>query len=189
MIYIGLDLSINSTGICIYDSELKDTKYYIIGSKFTKKTLDSSQNVVNFIKYSKTDIDKQSSYHIKEFYKTHNIYNIVDEIRRIIEIYKPTIATIEGVSFQSNGSVIDLAGLNYMVRKILIDNNIGIYIVPPTQNKKFATGNGQAEKDVMISAWKKAEPKTLKIPSYIKIDDIADAYFLARYGEYLYSLS
>ena len=188
MIYIGLDLSINSTGICIYDSESKDTKYYIIGSKFTKKTLDSSQNIITFIKYSKTDIDKQSPYHIKERYKTSNIYNIVDEIKKIIKLYKPNIATIEGVSFQSNGSIIDLAGLNYMVRKILIDNNIGTYIVPPTQNKKFATGNGQAEKDVMISAWKKAEPKVLKIPGYIKTDDIADAYFLTRYGEHLYSL-
>lgn len=188
MKYIGLDLSINSTGICIYDNESKGTKYYIIGSKFTRKTLNSSQDIITFIKYSKTDIDKQSSYHIKEFYKTYNIYNIVDEIEKIIKIYKPSIATIEGVSFQSNGSVIDLAGLNYMVRKILIDNNIGIYIVPPTQNKKFATGNGQAEKDVMISAWKKAEPKTEKIPGYIKVDDLADAYFLARYGEHLYSL-
>ena len=75
-----------------------------------------------------------------------------------------------------------------MVRNIALDNNINIFIASPTQNKKFATGNGQAEKDVMISAWKKADPKVLDIPSYIKIDDLADAYFLARYAEFVYNI-
>ncbi len=188
MTSIGLDLSINSTGICVYNCENKNTEYHIIGSKFTKKTIDSSQNIISLTKYTKMDIDKQSPYHIKESTKTINIYNIANEIEKIVKTYHPQVATIEGVSFQSSGSVVDLAGLNYVVRKILMDNKIKTFIVSPTQNKKFATGNGQAEKDVMISAWQKSDPKVLSIPNYIKIDDLADAYFLARYGEHLYSL-
>lgn len=188
MTSIGLDLSINSTGICVYSCENKNTEYHIIGSKFTKKTIDSPQNIISLTKYTKMDIDKQSPYHIKESTKTINIYNIANEIEKIVKTYHPQVATIEGVSFQSSGSVVDLAGLNYVVRKILMDNKIKTFIVSPTQNKKFATGNGQAEKDVMISAWQKSDPKVLSIPNYIKIDDLADAYFLARYGEHLYSL-
>ena len=185
MIYIGLDLSINSTGICIYDSETHNTTYYIIGSKFTKKVLNDNQRIITLIQYSKETPNKDIDYHIKEKIKTLNIYNIVNEIESLINKHHPGVGVIEGISFQSNGSVADLAGLNYMVRKILIDRNIDIIIASPTQNKKYATGNGQAEKDVMISAWRKADTRVCEIPTYIKVDDVADAYFLARYGEYL----
>jgi Holliday junction resolvasome RuvABC endonuclease subunit len=97
---------------------------------------------------------------------------------------------IEGISFGSVGSaaLIDLSGLNYMVRLMAMENNIKhIYIVSPTQNKKFATGNGSAEKDVMISAWLKLQKHMSEVQSYVKTDDIADAYFLARYGASLLS--
>lgn len=185
---IGLDLSINSTGICIHDSVLNYGVYYVIGSKFTKKTLDYHHDNLSFVLYDKQIPDPQQEYHQKEFIKTNNIYKIVTAIRNVLMLYKPDVATIEGVSFQSNGSVLDLCGLNYMVRMMLEELHIPYYIVSPTQNKKYATGNGQAEKDVMISAWAKMDTSMQDIPSYIKIDDLADAYFLARYGEYLSSL-
>lgn len=188
MISVGLDLSINSTGICIHDTEDSTSIYYIIGSKFTKKTLDYQHNRLNFIQYTKTSVDTNLEYHQKEAVKTHNIYSILEQLRIILDVYHPSIATIEGVSFQSNGSVLDLCGLNYMVRMMLEEKGIKYYIVSPTQNKKYATGNGQAEKDVMISAWQKMEPQMKDVPRFVKIDDIADAYFLARYGEYLNTL-
>lgn len=182
---MGLDLSINSTGICIYDNKTHQTVYYIIGSKFTKKALDTQQSIVSLYTYCKTNINKDDTYHIKEMHKTYNIYNIVEYIKTIIRIHMPETAVIEGVAFNASGDVIGLAGLNYMVRKLLIDEGINPVVISPTSNKKFATGNGQAEKDIMISAWHKSDPKTIDIPACIKVDDIADAYFLARYGEYL----
>jgi len=100
------------------------------------------------------------------------------------------VVTIEGVSFGSTGSaaLIDLSGLNYMVRMACIEAEVpNVFIVSPTQNKKFATGNGSAEKDVMISAWQKLEKHMIGVEQYVKVDDIADAYFMARYGESLLS--
>lgn len=187
MISVGLDLSINSTGVCIHDPAWTHGVYYVVSSKFTKKSLDYHHDRLSLVLYNKQPIESQTEYHRKEAIKTNNIYNIVSILHSILEQYKPDVATIEGVSFQSNGSVLDLCGLNYMVRMMLQEMNIPYYIVSPTQNKKFATGNGQAEKDVMISAWKKMDQSICDIPSYIKTDDIADAYFLARYGERLIS--
>ena len=185
MTLIGLDLSITSTGVCIYDTDTKDTIYYIIGNKFTKKALAYNCEYLHMILYKK-DNPINDENHVKELCKTNNIYNIICKISDIIDKHRPSIATIEGVSFNSRGSVLDLCGLNYMVRMLLIQKGIKhINIVAPTQNKKFATANGQAEKDVMISAWHKSDKKTTEIPSYIKTDDIADAYFLARYGKEL----
>lgn len=188
MTSIGLDLSINSTGVCVRNIDDGKTIYYIIGSKFTKKTLDYQQDNLNFIQYDKQQPPSSMEYHMKEAVKTGNIYRIIQELRSILLLHHPDVAAIEGVSFQSNGSVLDLCGLNYMVRMTLEEMGIKYYIVSPTQNKKYATGNGQAEKDVMISAWNKIEPTMRDVSKFIKIDDLADAYFLARYGEHLYSL-
>lgn len=188
MISIGLDLSINSTGVCVYDSITRHAEYYIIGTKFTKKALEYQHDNLSLIPCEKIIASQKDEYHVKESIKTHNIYNIIVELRGLIERFNPDVATIEGVSFQSNGSVLDLCGLNYMVRMMLQECNVpNMFIVSPTQNKKFATGNGQAEKDVMISAWHKIESHMIDIPKYIKVDDISDAYFLARYGVSLLS--
>jgi len=186
MISIGLDLSINSTGVCVYDSDSHTSIYYIIGSKFTHKALDSAKpdNLI-LLPCEKLQVVQGEPYEKRENTKTHNIYKIVEQVRWIINKYKPEVVGIEGISFGSTGSaaLIDLSGLNYMIRMMLMEAGVHyIYIISPTQNKKYATGNGQAEKDVMISAWQKCDSTSFKIPSCIKIDDIADAYFLARYG-------
>lgn len=178
MISIGLDLSINSTGICI--NKDGKCKYYIIASKLTKKQQEFDHKYVHLIQYDK--LQPEGEYNVKETIKTNNINNIVLEIEKIIKKYKPDQVKIEGISFGSTGSaaLIDLSGLNYMVRKMLIDNNIPFNIISPSQNKKFATGNGSAEKDVMIDAWKRLD-KNISNITEIKIDDLADAYFLSCY--------
>jgi Holliday junction resolvasome RuvABC endonuclease subunit len=190
MITIGLDLSINSTGICIYDTSRLQSFYYIISPKFTKKASTNGNAHLALIQYEKTTVDSKLDYSVKEELKTYNIYNIVHYIKHVLEVWKPNVVTIEGVSFGSTGSaaLIDLSGLNYMVRMACIEAQVpNVFIVSPTQNKKFATGNGSAEKDVMISAWQKLEKHMIGVEQYVKVDDIADAYFMARYGESLLS--
>lgn len=66
---------------------------------------------------------------------------------------------------------------------MLIKHRIPLCVATPMENKKFATSNGSAQKDQMISAWKKMDQSILYIPDYVKHDDIADAYFLSRFGE------
>lgn len=190
MITIGLDLSINSTGVCIYDTSRLQSFYYIISPKFTKKASTNHNAHLTLVPYEKTTVDSKLDYSVKEELKTYNIYNIVRHIKHILDVWKPDVVTIEGVSFGSTGSaaLIDLSGLNYMVRMACIEAQIpNVFIVSPTQNKKFATGNGSAEKDVMISAWQKLEKHMIGVEQYVKVDDIADAYFMARYGESLLS--
>lgn len=188
MVVAGLDLSINSTGVCIYDTDTKRSIYYIIGSKFTKKALAYQHQRLSLISYEKQTVDSKTDYSVKEDVKTYNIYKIVSNIRRILFRHDVEAVAIEGISFGSTGSaaLIDLSGLNYMTRMTVIELDIPfMYIVSPTQNKKFASGNGSAEKDVMISAWNKMDRDMAEIADYVKVDDIADAYFLARYAESL----
>lgn len=177
MTIIGVDPSINSTGVCIKNDN--NAKYYNIVSKMTKKMQQFESPYIKILRYNKSEI-KDLDYTGKEIAKTNNIYNICQIIGSIMDIHKPDKLIMEGVSYSSNGSVVDLAGLNYCIRLLAKDRNINIEIVSPTSVKKFATGNGQAEKDIMIDAWKRLD-KNISNVNDIKIDDLADSYFLASF--------
>jgi Holliday junction resolvasome RuvABC endonuclease subunit len=77
-------------------------------------------------------------------------------------------------------ALVDLSFLNSALRMTLVNNKIPFTIVSPTSLKKFACANGQAEKEVMIDAWKRMDKNIAKITD-IKIDDLADSYFLSCY--------
>ena len=159
---IGLDLSINSTGIFSNTGE-----YYIITSKMTREM--SKCKEVNIFEYEKSnDINK-------------NLEQISDYIMYVVGKIRPNLIVIEDVAIGAtfSRSLIDLTGLNYWVRALLTKNNIKFITVPPTKWKKELIGNGQATKDLIIDAWKKITKNNISIK---KVDDIADAYFLCQYG-------
>ena len=79
--YIGIDPSINSTGICIHifddNNNLIDIKFFIVKpNKLKKKEEKISINNFSFILYEKSEISKISEYHLQEFTKTKNRVSI-----------------------------------------------------------------------------------------------------------------
>lgn len=182
MTTIGIDPSLNSTGICI--NRNGKCKYYIITSKMTKKMLSFSNQYITYSPYIKQDTNKkENEYTQVEYNKAQNIYNICKNIEAIIKEEHPNKVYIEGISYGSLGSaaLVDLSGLNFAIRNTLLDNEIEFEVVSPSQNKKFATGNGAADKELMVFSWLKIEKHLANITE-IKIDDLADAYFLSNYG-------
>jgi Holliday junction resolvasome RuvABC endonuclease subunit len=181
MIYIGIDPSLNSTGVCVNDNG--KCKYFIISSKMTKKMQNFKNDFIEFLPYNKEDTNKKlNDYAQVEYNKANNIYNVCTRIKEIVLNYPECEVFMEGVSYGSVGSaaLVDLSGLNFAIRNLLIDNNIRFTIVSPMQNKKFATGIGNADKEHMIFSWLMIE-KHLKDIKEIKIDDLADAYFLSNF--------
>ena len=190
MVYIGIDPSLNSTGVCINNDG--KCKYYIITPKMTKKMSEFKNDYVHYLPYEKADTNKKlNEYADVEFNKANNIYNICVHVKQIIKHSlewdcKDNINNcevfMEGVSYGSVGSaaLVDLSGLNFAIRNILIEIGVKFTIVSPSQNKKFATGLGNADKEHMIFSWLMVE-KHLKEIKDIKIDDLADAYFLSNY--------
>lgn len=182
MVRIGIDLSINSTGLVIEHND-GTFEYYIITSKTTKKLTNWNDPRVNVILYEKKDIPKDASYSEKEAIKSKNLIQIVNIIRDIVYRFAgDAVAYIEGMSYGSTRTtaLADLSGLNYMVRYILNNLSIPFVIVSPMENKKLACGIGNADKDVMIGSWLKCQPDMKGIEKLIKADDIADAYFLSQ---------
>lgn len=183
MVIVGIDPSINCTGICVYNSVTMSHIYYMIVSKCTKKMREFSNEYVHIIEYNKLESNK-GEYSSKEYNKACNIYNICMIISDILQVHEPDLVQMEGVSYGSVGSaaLVDLAGLNFAIRMILFKGDMQFNILAPTTIKKFAVGNGAAEKDVMIASWKKLDKNITNITD-IKLDDLADSFFIAHYSE------
>ena len=193
-LYVGIDPSINSTGVTINiwkDNSLFTEVFYIIkGNKLTKKeqkvTEDDDLNKVIYSTYEKIDIKDAHDSHELELIKTKNLLNIVNVISHIITVYSKHCDYIyvgmEGLSYGSSvrtRSIYELAGLNYLIRNELMTKHMcKLYILPPTEVKKFATGIGNCSKDAVINVFSSIFPNLLKIP---KIDDIADSWFICNY--------
>ena len=200
-IFVGIDPSLNSTGLCLQfyeDNKLvKDMFYIIKPNKLTKKEQTAQDALLNFdyVLYNKIDLDMYKDNNLfSEYWKTVNMISIVKKIKECIydniqgrKSYKLYIVQ-EGISYGSSvrtKSVFDLAGLNYMIRNEFIEKeNITFFIAPPTHIKKFATGIGNCKKELIIEMFKSIEPDlTNKLP---KVDDIADAYFMSKFARHLY---
>lgn len=202
MITIGIDPSINSTGICVRTSDTY--KYYIICSKMSGKMKSFTHNKISIVDYSKKPFTGLE-YSDKEYVKSENIYKIIGVIGDILDQYiqgkylesnnlhtgvsdEPDkssgeiIVNMEGISYGSAGSaaLVDLAGLNFAIRMLLLEKGIKFRIVSPMSLKVFATNNAGASKEEMSWAWKLLDREMNDIDK-IKIDDLADAYFLCRY--------
>ena len=193
-LYVGIDPSINSTGVTINiwenNSLFTEVFYIIKGNKLTKKeqkvTEDDDLNKVIYSTYEKIDIKDADDSHELELIKTKNLLNIVNVISHIITVYSKHCDYIyvgmEGLSYGSSvrtRSIYELAGLNYLIRNELMTKHMcKLYILPPTEVKKFATGIGNCSKDAVINVFSSIFPNLLKIP---KIDDIADSWFICNY--------
>lgn len=196
-LYVGIDPSINSTGITIarYENDVEvEIKFYIIkNGKLTKRESAANDSIDNFeyIIYNKIDLTQfKDDNHVFEYYKTKNMVEVVNTIYDLIlnEVKKYTSVVnvvIEGISYGSSirtKSVFDLAGLNYMIRYKLITSDIqhlNLSIATPSNIKKYATGKGNANKESIMTIFKYIFPEMQNIP---KLDDIADSYFMAMFS-------
>ena len=200
-IFVGIDPSLNSTGLCLQFYEdnkmVKDIFYIIKPNKLTKREQVAQDTLINFdyVLYNKIDLNMYKDNNLfYEYWKTVNMISIVKKIKECIydniqgrKQYKLYIVQ-EGISYGSSTrtkSVFDLAGLNYMIRNEFIEKeNIAFFIAPPTHIKKFATGIGNCKKELIIELFKGVEPKLAeKLP---KVDDIADAYYMSKFARQIY---
>lgn len=197
ILYVGIDPSINSTGItiAIYENDVEvEIKFYIIkNGKLTKKESFANDSINNFeyVIYDKIDLKQfKDDNHVFEYYKTKNMVEVVNTIYDLIlneaKKYSAIVnVVIEGISYGSSirtKSIFDLAGLNYMIRYKLITSDmkhLNISIATPSNIKKYATGKGNANKESIMTIFKYIFPEMENIP---KLDDIADSYFMAMFS-------
>lgn len=194
-VFIGIDPSINSTGMTIR-TDTGFCRFFIIkGDKLTKKEKNAQSDnseIFEYCLYQKENVKDTNNAHERELAKSHNlstiadtIYNIIEEIlqqfRKTSTIDSVTIC-MEGISYGSihSAAVMDLAGLNYLIRDRLHHHTVvgTLLVTPPAEVKRFYTGSGNANKQLMISTFKGSFPD-FDLP---KIDDVCDSEGMAKYA-------
>jgi len=156
--YIGLDLSLTSTGFFVLENGKEvESKLIKIKSEGRKKEkeirLIRDLIMKEVIKYPK----KTTKIMIEDF-----AYGIL-----FMKINGKPICN----------SVFELGGLGYAVRIKLLEFGYDFGLVPPTVLKKYACGVGNCKKEMML----KEAYKQYKMD--FKSNDICDAFWLAKYAE------
>lgn len=197
MIRIGIDQSLSFTGVTVMD-ENKNLlmQYGITHKKHTKwdKAIKANPSLGEKLKIIDYEyIEKSSSYSTFDIerIKYSNLINLSYTIQK--NIFNPVwnnldhdiTVYMEGISFGSRQTtaIAELSALNYFIRERVSEMSGEFVIIPPSQVKKNFTGNGVADKGLMMETYFQLEPWAREASRYIKIDDIADSYAMACFDE------
>lgn len=159
IISIGIDPSLTSTGIVILKGD------DIVESRTLPN--NSADNIITRVRKIRDEISKE-------------INRMIDSDGRGIGYN--VIASIEGFSYGSKGrSIFDIGYLGWRIREDLVEWSRGTRMkwieVPPSNLKQYATGKGNAAKEVvMMNVFKRWNEE-------FDDNNQADAFVLAKIGK------
>ena len=170
---VGIDYSLTSPAVCVIEND-KLNFYYLTNKK--KYIGQMSKNIIGY-EHEEYDDPIERFTHISNF-----VLDILSKIK------SPQIF-IEGYSFGSKGQGLFQIAENCGILKyrILSEYKLAYETCVPTVVKKFATGKGNADKDMVYEAFVKETGIDLKkIFDTEKVgnpvSDVADSYFIAKCG-------
>jgi crossover junction endodeoxyribonuclease RuvC len=121
MYFLGIDLSLTSTGICVIDDEFNE-----IAITFSELIKPKCKGVARLV-YIRT------------------------ELEGLLKKVKPELVALEAYSFGSRaGQAFSIGELGGVAKVLLYELQVETILIPPTCLKKFITGKGNAPKDVML---------------------------------------
>ena len=193
---IGIDYSLSSPGICVNISEeefrYEDCKFYYLTN--TKKYEGTFKEKMAFGTSAVEYIGAPHRPYSSEPERYNNIANWAIDIIKLygdaktgINRINPTIQ-IEDYSFGSTGRVFHIAeNLGLLKYKLKIECGWDYTLLAPSVIKKFATDKGNANKEIMLSAFQGDTGVNLaelfESSAKSPISDVVDAYFICKYQE------
>ena len=190
--YIGLDISMNCTGMCFHIPSMQVTKFYnFINNKKSVKTSpsaikriynrllgDTRTEVVGVREHKVKVIKDYSSGIICKIKSAYNLFILVnDEITSLKNMYGVDYVEIacEGIVFSpfKKGNIVDVLLYNTVMYMSFILREYKLTLYTPSEIKKAYCGNGAGSKDKVLCKFKEDNPKFIDEG---KIDDVADAY-------------
>lgn len=178
-VYIGVDLSITSPGISCLDSDGEILWMNFFASK--PKWEGKLDNLITGIPYPEYTCDSERHHKIGSI--------IVDLIEKEQLNGNQVKVCLEGYSYGSTASrLFQIAENGGHFKFLCWQKNIDVLIVAPSAIKKFGTGRGNANKELVYQSFvakygiKLHQIFGLKTDKAISpISDIADSVFMAAY--------
>ena len=165
----GIDYSLTSPAICVYEDNNIDF-YYLGKPSSLHKNLHAEP-------YPKWETKEQRHEMLSEW---------------AINIVRGYETFIEGYAYGATGNaILNIAENMGILKHKMYKIEQTFTTVPPTVIKKFATGKGNANKELMYEAFvdelhtpvdlkETLTPRSEKIRN--PVSDIVDSYFIAKYG-------
>lgn len=185
---VGIDYSITSPSICLYDSELGGKMFYEKCIFHFRTGVKKTFDYVTQIKNKQYIVYKE---HQKRLMGTPRHCQLASWSIDIIEEFNPDAIFIEGYAMAAKGMTFDIGENTGALKVELYKKDYDINVVAPSSIKKFATGKGNASKTNMFENFKKETrfnlPTILQVknPESSPCSDIVDSYFVCKYGESL----
>ena len=181
MTIAGIDYSMTSPAICLYDDSAGDCTfdncviYYLTQNK---KYEVQFKNIYG--QYFEYDNEMQRYDIISSFF-----------LDRMLEVAPIEKAYIEDYSMGSKGRVFHIAENTGIFKYRMWQFGVAFQTVAPTVIKKFATGKGNANKEKMQEVFESENTIRLKHElnqtekQWNPSSDIIDAYYICKYGHTL----
>jgi len=184
----GIDYSLTSPAICVYKEEdghgyfdFDRCVLYYLSNNEKQQQLSARCGVSNIVAERYPEWNCEEERHEKLASWAYRIVQGCDEV--YLEGYAFATAAQAGVR-----SIAENTGL---LKHKMWKNKVPFKSFPPTVIKKFATGKGNANKEVMYDAFvgealtptdlkERLTPKATKVKN--PISDLVDAYFIAKCG-------
>lgn len=150
LIYLGLDISLNSTGFCVMDSKLNLLKYGVF---------DCIRIVSD---------NKEFTYHLKINQQIISMDSLFEEY----SISKVFIERFSFGSFKFSNSASVLGEVTGCIKQNIFHRNVPYKTLAPLSVKKFITGSGKAKKENVAASVLRLYPEIV-ITAYDITDSIA----------------
>ena len=137
MIIMGIDPSVRSTGVCVWDTEHDNYAYYLVVKNPTKKLLKFKHPLLHIHHYEEESLKDLNAIQ-KEIAKAKAVNKILNVCGAIMDVFSPDYIVLEAIAMHGSGKLDQLSGINYGIRKLALDKNIksaknGLSQMPPFQ--------------------------------------------------------
>lgn len=152
MIVVGLDMSLTCTGVAVVQTAPEGASIHLERVRSTGKATDTLQQ------------------------RQGRLGRLAARVAALVEM--PDLVVIEAPAYGAqNGHQHDRSGLWWLVVYFLMNRGVRVLEVPPTVVKRYATGKGNASKDVVLAAVVRRFLET-----DVSDNNLADALTLAAVG-------
>lgn len=182
MILAGIDYSITCPAICIHSTESGPLSYNTVEWYFNQDGLTQKEK-----KRRQTLILPRIHWDFREPTTTdESRYELLAKGFLItLLVHSVELVVLEGYAMGAKGKVFNIAEATGVLKHLIHSHGIQIYTIPPKQNKKIFTGNGNANKDLMVQTFNQMNGMDISVEfGYPKgltaspISDMIDSYAL-----------
>lgn len=180
MVLMGIDYSLTSPALCIYDDngakqwDYKKCKFYYLSSMLKILVVNNRYDGKLYPAYKNDEdrYDKLSQWVI-DVAKKHAVEKVY----------------LEGYAYNATGKVFNIAENTGCLKQKLFKDNINFEVFAPKDIKKMATNNGNANKEKMYESFLSETQIDIRkdinitaLKQWNPISDIVDSYFITKRG-------